>query len=242
MEQAGIRRQKGGAFLGGVTPLSVAAHELKSPLVLLRQLSLDLEMTSDEHDRARIIEQMVQVSEKALRLTGDITRSEAVQRSLFECTPLNPLSVCDDVTSELARLYQAHGRALRIGRIRQLPPVVANRDLLRRILLNFADNALHYGDVDGVVELQAQLLRERGRVRIAVRDYGPGLPLGSWRNLKNSLGQAQPVHARPQSSGLGLYISAQFADAMNARIGAIRHRDGASFYVELPVSHQMSLL
>ncbi len=242
MEQAGNRRSKGGTFLGGVTPLSVAAHELKSPLVLLRQLSLDLASTVDEAERDRITEQMAQVSEKALRLTSDITRSEALQHSLFERTPINPLSVCEDVTHELSRLYRAHGRTLRIGRIRQLPPVVANRDLLRRILLNFADNALHYGDVDGVVELQAQLLRERGRVRIGVRDYGPSLPLKNWQKLVSGLEHRQPVHARPQSSGLGLYISGQFAEAMDARIGAIRHRDGASFYVELPVSHQMSLL
>lgn len=242
MEHAGSQRSKGGTFLGGVTPLSVAAHELKSPLVLLRQLSLDLESTVDPSERERIAEQMVQVSEKALRLTSDITRSEALQRSLFECAPINPLSICEDVTNELARLYKAHGRTLRVGRIRQLPPVVANRDLLRRILLNFADNALHYGDVDGVVELQAQLLRERGRVRIGVRDYGPSLPLKNWRKLVSTLEQGQPVHARPQSSGLGLYIANQFAEAMNGRLGAIRHHDGASFYVELPVSHQMSLL
>lgn len=242
MEQTGLQRQKGGTFLGGITPLSAAAHELKSPLVLLRQLSLDLEYATDPEERERITEQMVQISEKALRLTGDITRSEAVQRSLFECSPINPLSVCEDVTSELSRMYKAHGRTLRVGRIRQLPPVVANRDLLQRILLNFADNALYYGDVDGVVELHGQLLREKGRVRIGVRDYGPSLPLKNWRKLIESLERAQPVHARPQSSGLGLYISGQFAEAMNARIGAIRHQDGASFYVELPVSHQMSLL
>lgn len=242
MEQAGSQRSKGGTFLGGVTPLSVAAHELKSPLVLLRQLSLDLESELDLIERNRLVEQMVQVSEKALRLTSDITRSEALQRSLFECSPINPLSVCEDVTGELGRLYKAHGRTLRVGRIRQLPPVVANRDLLRRILLNFADNALHYGDLEGVVELQAQLLRERGVVRIGVRDYGPSLPLTNWRRLISTLEHGQPVHARPQSSGLGLYISGQFAEAMNARIGATRHRDGASFYVELPVSHQMSLL
>lgn len=242
MEQAGNQRSRGGTFLGGVTPLSVAAHELKSPLVLLRQLSLDLESVVDPSEREHLVEQMVQISEKALRLTSDITRSEALQRSLFECSPINPLSVCEDVTLELGRLYKAHGRTLRVGRIRQLPPVVANRDLLRRILLNFADNALYYGDVEGTVELRAQLLRERGRVRIGVRDYGPNLPLRNWRKLVSTLEQGQPVHARPQSSGLGLYISGQFAEAMNARIGAIRHRDGASFYVELPVSHQMSLL
>jgi signal transduction histidine kinase len=64
-----------------------------------------------------------------------------------------------------------------------------------------------------------------------------------WKTLKNKLATApQPVHARPESSGLGLYISGQFADAMQGTIGAVRHRDGATFYVELPASRQMNLL
>lgn len=237
-EQTGV-----GALVSGVTPLSVAAHELKSPLVLLRQLSIDLQdgFISGPEKR-RMLEQMVQVSEKALRLTSDLTRTERLQQPLFESYPLNPLSVTDDVASELRRLYRAHGRSLKVRRIRHLPPVVANHDLLRRILLNFADNALHYSDINGVVELRAQLLRERDVVRLSVRDYGPNLSIASWKKLTNGLSSKQPVQARPLSSGLGLYISHQFATAMNANIGAIRHRDGASFYVEVPVSRQLSLV
>jgi signal transduction histidine kinase len=225
-----------------ISAVAVAAHELKTPLVLLRQLSLEL--ASDGitlAERNRIVEQMTHVSEKAIRLTGDLTRAES-QSALFELEPVNPLDVARDVRIELKGLYRAHGRSLNVSRIRHLPPVIANRDLLRRILLNFADNALHYGDVDGAVELQAQLLHDRSMVRLSVRDYGPHLPKASWRRLTESLHAGQPVHARPQSSGLGLYISHQFAAAMNGSIGAIRHQDGASFYVELPVSRQLSLL
>ena len=38
---------------------------------------------------------------------------------------------------------------------------------------------------------------------------------------------------RPGSTGLGLYISSQFARHMRAQLGAIRHRDGTSFFIEL---------
>lgn len=232
----------GAEDFGRVTRIGVAAHELKSPLALLRQLSLEL---SSEHvseaDRRRIVDQMTHVTEKALRLTSDLTRVES-QATLFEVTPVNPLDVAIDVQTELSRLYNAHGRTLKVARVRHLPPVIANRDLLRRILLNFADNALHYADVDGAVELHAQLQVERSTVRLSVRDRGPHMPLASWKKLVYTLKSGQPVHARPQSSGLGLYISHEFAQAMNGHIGAIRHQDGASFYVELPVSRQLTLL
>ncbi len=235
--------ESAGARSADISSVGLAAHELKSPLVLLRQLSLELastELSADEH--RRVLDQLLHTTEKALRLTSDLTRAERLQPSLFELAPVNPISVCDDVTFELQRMYAAHGRSLKRSRIRHLPPVVANRDLLRRILLNFADNALHYSDEQGAVELHAQLLREKGMVRVGVRDYGPAVSLKNWRELTQAIASTKPVHARPQSSGLGIYIAHQFATAMNGRIGAIRHRDGASFYVELPISKQLSLL
>ncbi len=235
-------QQEGGGVTSRISTLGIAAHELKSPLVLMRQLSIELtDDTLTASERLRVVEQLRHISEKALRLTSDLTRTQS-QQSLFELSPVNPLDVARDVKFELGGLYRAHGRALNVRRIRHLPPVIANRDLLRRILLNFADNALHYTGVDGMVELQAQLLNERSAVRLSVRDYGPHMPLDHWRKLTHTLHEGQPVHQRPQSSGLGLYIAHEFARHMNGHIGAIRHQDGASFYVELPVSRQLALL
>ena len=92
----------------------------------------------------------------------------------------------------------------------------------------------------GGIELFAQLRRRDDVVRLGVRDYGPRISQTQWRSIQKS----HEAHAstRPDSSGLGLAISSQFADAIGARVGAIRHKDGASFYVDVPVSKQLSLL
>lgn len=64
-----------------------------------------------------------------------------------------------------------------------------------------------------------------------------------WRTLRKKLQHSpQSINARPQSSGLGLYIASQFAEAMHGTIGATKHHDGATFYVELHASRQLSLL
>ena len=91
--------------------------------------------------------------------------------------------------------------------------------------------------------MQIQAFKQAGIVRIGVRDYGPALSSDMWRKLQKKLRSApQPIQARPESSGLGLFIASQFAEAMNGRIGAIRHKDGATFYVELQASSQLQLL
>lgn len=227
-----------------VTPLIAAAHELKAPLALMRQLALRLEdETLPVAERQRLLRQTILTSERALRLTSDLTRSARLDAALFTLEPINPEQLCRDVVTELAPLFEAYGRHVTVRAGRRSTLLVANRDLLRRILLGFSDNALHYSLDGSSVHMEIKAVPGTGMVRIGVRDFGPALPTDVWRSLKQKLHTApQSVHARPESSGLGLYIASQFADAMHGRIGAVRHRDGATFYVELQASSQMSLL
>lgn len=228
-----------------MTPLIAAAHELKAPLGLIRQLALQLD-TADLSDTARrtLLQRTILTSERALRLTSDLTRSARLDDpTLFALEPINADALCRDVAGELAPLFDAYGRNVTVTTRKHPLLLVANRDLLRRILLGFNDNALHYSAPGSAVHMQIQAFRQAGTVRIGVRDYGPALSSDMWRTLQQKLRTApQPVQSRPESSGLGLYIASQFADAMNGRIGAIRHKDGATFYVELQASSQLQLL
>jgi signal transduction histidine kinase len=230
------------SFLHDSSAFLVATHELKAPLALVRQLSLLLESGQvGMEDQQRMLRQITLTSERALRLTTDLTRTARLQDALFELEPVNAQQLCEDIVHELSPLFSAHGRTIQAVRRRRQTLMVANRDLLRRIVLNFSDNALHYANTAGKVELQAQSL-PGDVVRIGVRDYGPALSVDAWRDITSHLHRPQAVHARPQSSGLGLYIASQFADAMHGKIGAIRHRDGATFYVDMTASTQLSLL
>lgn len=240
----GKRLRQGSEVDYDVSPLTAAAHELKAPLALVRQLALRLEdKTVSSSERQQLLERITLTSERALRLTGDLTKVARLEDAMFEVEPINPEQLCRDIASELRPLFQAHERSLSVDHRRHPLLLVANRDLLRRIIMNFSDNALHYSEPGTAVHLQIQALKGSGMIRVGVRDYGPALSSDMWRTLQKKLSRApQSIHARPQSSGLGLYIASQFADAMSGRIGVTRHRNGATFYVELQASRQLSLL
>jgi len=224
----------GGASMN--VPLFVtAAHELKSPLALMRQLSLAIESGDcSPAEIARISHQITLTSERALRLTTDLTRTSRLEDSLFTLEPINPMSLCEEVIEEVRPLYWAKGRSIRLEKRARPLLALANKDLLRRILLNFADNALHYSAEDSPVIISAKAFGSGEHVRVGVRDYGPSLP--------TDLSSAHSLHSRPESSGLGVFIVNQFAQAMQSSVGTIRHRDGATFYVDLSASTQMRLL
>ena len=182
-------------------------------------------------------------SERGLRLAADLTRTTRLKDGLFELEPINSRQLCEEVAHELAPLYQARGRDLRVAAGHRQLLVVGNRDLLRRILINFGDNALHYAQSSVPVVLKVSSSGRGERVRVGVRDYGPAVPSDAWHRIVRSLGVSpQALQNRPASSGLGLYIAGQFAEAMQGSIGATRHRDGATFYVDLLASRQLALI
>lgn len=231
-------------LLGDLSIAVTAAHELKAPLALIRQLSLALESGNiPTGEKERLFHQITLVSERALRLTTDLTRSARLEDSLFDLEPLNPQQLCEEVAHELTPLYRARGKAIQVSSRYRPILAVANRDLLRRILLNFADNALHYASNTTPVEIFALTKEFGSQIRLGVRDYGPQIPVDAWQIIERNLGTArQSLHVRPQSSGLGLFIAGQFARAMQGNVGATRHRNGATFYVDIAASRQLRLL
>lgn len=221
-----------------VDGILIAAHELKAPLAVLRQLAFALpEMDgSGEHVRS----EMVSVSERAIRQVNDLAKIRRLEDGLFEMEPVAVREVCDAVSQELRHLFKYNKRGMVIDYRNKSRLVVANRELLYSVVYNFMLNAMHYSSSDTKAELVVQDCR--GKVRVSVRDYGPMLPIGVWREVKRGwVEKPTSIAMRPGSSGLGLFIASRFARYMGAVVGAVRHRDGTSFYVELPISKQASL-
>lgn len=222
-----------------VNGIFVAAHELKSPLALMRQLALSMDL-DDKKSLTKTRSQMIQVSERALRQVSDLTKVSRLEDGLFELEPVSVRAVCDEVTSELRFLYRKNHREIKAKYTNKSRLVIANRDMLYSVIYNFCANAMHYSGDNTRSELS---VRDKGKtVQISVRDFGPALPISVWRDLKHGfINEPTSVAMRPGSSGLGLYIASKFSRYMNSDVSAIRHRDGTSFILELPVSAQASL-
>lgn len=216
----------------------VAAHELKAPLAVLRQLALSFDGMDSKGEHIR--SEMISVSERAIKQVNDLAKIRRLEDGLFAIEPVAVREVCDAVSHELEYLFHYNRRDLFVKYSNRSRLVVANRDLLYSVVYNFLLNAIHYSGDETRAELAVKDFRNR--VRVTIRDYGPALPMDVWRELKRGwLAKPTSIAMRPGSSGLGLYIASKFSRYMNAEVGAVRHRDGTSFYVDLPISRQASL-
>ncbi len=221
-----------------VDGILVAAHELKAPLAILRQLALSFDEMDTKNEYIR--SEMISVSERAIKQVNDLAKIKRLEDGLFTMEPVAVREVCDAVSHELEYLFSYNRRDLYIKYMNRSRLVTANRDLLYSVIYNFLLNAMHYSGDGTRAELIVRDNKEN--VKIMIRDYGPALPMDVWREIKRGwVNKPTSIAMRPGSSGLGLYIASKFSKYMNARVGAVRHRDGTSFFVELPTSKQATL-
>ena len=221
-----------------VDGILVAAHELKAPLAVIRQLALSFDQMNDKDEHIR--DEMVSVSERAIKQVNDLIKLKRLEDGMFEMEPVAIRSVCDEVTRELNYLFRFNKRDLYVKYSSRTALVVANRELLHSVIYNFLLNAMHYSGEETRSELRVRDYRDK--VRVSVRDYGPSLPVEVWREMQRGwVEKPTSISMRPGSSGLGLFIASRFSRYMHADVGAVRHRDGTSFYVELNKSKQASL-
>lgn len=222
--------------------LVAAAHELKTPLLLMRQLSMQLAMTDDPVKQSQTIERIRLTSEKSLRLVDTLTKSARLDDAMFELEPVHLVGLCKEVVDELFPLTSAFNQKLLFQDKSRSAVVVGNRELIRSLLMGLIDNAVQYDSESDVIEVSTRISRQQ--VSLSVRDHGPTIDLAEFRKIRESLGKAKlPISARPLSSGLGLMIAGKFVSAMSGELSLTRHRSGGmTFTANLPISRQLSLL
>lgn len=218
----------------------MAAHELKAPLCLMRQLALSLEEDAPASEFNYLKNQLVGVSERAMRQVNDLAKVARLQDGLFAMEPVSVRGVCDEVAQELSALFRFNQRELSVKYNNKSRLVIANRELLYSVIYNFCLNAMHYSGQETLSELSVH--EQKDQIMVKIRDFGPTLPMDVWRELRRGwIKKPTSIAMRPGSSGLGLYIASKFSKYMHAEVGATRHRDGTSFFVSLPISKQASL-
>jgi two-component system sensor histidine kinase/response regulator len=117
--------------------------------------------------------------------------------------------------------------------------ILGDAGRLRQILLNLLGNAVKFTD-RGEVTLRAAASGVAGgirRLRLTVRDTGPGIPEAARAGLFQAFTQVPGEPGRPQEgTGLGLAITRRLVAAMGGQVGLESQPGaGSSFWLELPL-------
>jgi signal transduction histidine kinase len=218
--------------------LSVAAHELKTPMtsmlgfaqMLLKYLTPDRQI--DEQIVRRALQSIEQQSERLSRLVSrllDIARIEG-GRLTVEPTRVDVVALVNGVVSTL---QAASGRAQVV--VRAPADLEAYVDPLRfeQVVTNLLDNAMKFSPPGAEIDVEISLT-SLDMVRLAVTDRGPGIPVEDRDHIFERFYQA-PSGNLSAGMGLGLYICRQIVEQHGGSISAEHPPEGgARFVVMVP--------
>jgi signal transduction histidine kinase len=142
----------------------------------------------------------------------------------------------EEVTEEVERLNLGFLRAREISLRRViapgLPRLKVDRDQFIQVLLNLVHNAFDVSKTGQEITLEGSLNRGKNKIKIEVRDQGPGVP----EELRDRIFDLF-FTTKKGSSGMGLAVSRRIVLDHGGDIRVEQGKDGgAVFIVELPVA------
>ena len=116
--------------------------------------------------------------------------------------------------------------------------VLADRDQVRRVLMNLTHNAIKHSPEGGTISINAAA--QNDDVVIGVIDEGPGVSEEHVQRVFERFYQIDPARSRGEGSGLGLAICKHIVEAHDGRIWAESNKQapGGRFFFTLPLSEQ----
>jgi CheY-like chemotaxis protein len=110
--------------------------------------------------------------------------------------------------------------------------VLADRLRLRQVLVNLLSNAVKYNRAQGQVRVRCE--RRAGRVRVSVADTGRGIPPAQVEKLFQPFERLGAELGQVEGTGIGLALSRQLAELMDATLGAESTLGaGSVFWIDL---------
>ena len=203
------------AFLAG------AAHELKTPLALIRA-QIDVDGTTDRRVLLHDLDFMARQVNQLLHLA----EASETQNYVFESVDV--AAVVEDVADYLRRLAELREVYVDIRCVPRTVVLEADKGALFMLLKNLLENAIQHSPVGGIVGVTADA------DHVYIRDDGPGIAADELPKLFRRFWRG-PTR-RNEGAGLGLSICAEIAAAHKWEVTARSTGGGAEFRLSFRVS------
>jgi signal transduction histidine kinase len=188
--------------------VSFVTHQLRTPLSGVKwMLELAMDESESSADRRSFIEDARASTERLIHLVNDLLDVARLERGRFQITCKNvdlaDLTKC--VVDEISPLILEKGQALSIQAEEDLPPLCADPQLLRQVILNLTSNAMKYTKSGG--EISIHMSHDDHRVYWQIKDTGIGIPKTDLSKMFEKFYRANnALTVETEGTGLGLYL------------------------------------
>jgi PAS domain S-box-containing protein len=220
--------------------LAMMSHELRTPLQAILGYAEFLLANPASMLSAEEREDLGYIQQGGLRMLTlisqllDLSRLEAGRLEVIQ-KRVDLAEILEQVRQDVAPQASQKGLQLQIALPASLPPVLADPERLRQILLNLVGNAVKFTEHGSVIVRAAA---HEGSVAISVADTGIGIPPDELPHIFEAFRQVDSRLARRHGgAGLGLAIAQKLAALMDGEISvASCPGEGSTFTLTLPAA------
>jgi signal transduction histidine kinase len=225
--------------------VSVAAHELRTPLAPIRgyvEMLLDEEVGSLTDDQREYLQTVERSACRLLTLTSnllDVTRIEAGRVELI-LQPTDLPALVEAVVAEYGPQLEGRAQPLTLRVPSDLPPALCDEARAAQIIGNLLSNASKYTPRGGQIAVTVALAEEDGFLEVSVADNGVGIPATDQPRLFDRFFRAQSaVLTGASGAGLGLDITRSLIELHGGRIWFESELGkGSTFHVTFPITDE----
>ncbi len=194
------------------------SHELKTPLTIIKgELEVALKRARSAQEYASILQSNLEETDKITRIVENLltlAKFDNKEVSLkISKVALSPLII--GLAEDLSAVADKKQITFSVSAPDDLPELSADKDQLRRALLNILDNAIKYTGAGGRIKLEAG--REAGMLIARISDTGAGIPEADLPHIFKRFYRADASRASA-GFGLGLAIAKAILDVHGAEI------------------------
>lgn len=223
--------------------LSSVSHDLRTPLAVIKGAVtnlLDGTVAWNADTQRDLLQAVDDETDRLNRLVGNL-----LEMSRIESGALHPARDWQDLGELIADVVERmrprladHPLALDLPA--DLPLVRISYTQIDQVLTNLLENALKYTPSGTPIGVQVAV--DEAALRVAVRDRGPGIPLGMGAHIFEKFVRVAEPERHAGGTGLGLAICKGIVEAHGGRIW-FEHvpSGGASFQFTLPLPNQAEL-
>jgi len=217
--------------------LSMLAHEIRTPLTLMRT---SLELLFDEsagpltEQQRTFLETIYQNEERIATLAQNLLIQARLESGVFSprFQPVDLRHIVRLVVNDLRILIEQRNQQIRTYYPQVLPSVLADPALIRQVLINLIQNASRHTSKGGLIFVS--IAKNDYNLLISVTDDGAGMGLEHRRQLFKRFSTSGANSG--EGSGLGLVIVNQIVELHGGRVYVDTSLGrGTSFYFTLPL-------
>lgn len=196
--------------------LATAAHELKTPLALIRA---QIELMTPDRARDSLLDDVEHMTRQVQQL---LLLAETSEAHNYSFAAVNVAEVTRQAADYLQRMADAADvRVVLVGQVDTQTSWRADRSALFTLLKNLLENAIEHAPAGTEVRV------EFSTDSLTVRDWGPGVQHAQLSQLFTRFWRG--AHRRDHGAGLGLTICLEIARAHGWSLTAHRAEPGLSF-------------